>query len=1493
MEDGPGAIHEDAESGSADPAGSAQSLEPGGESAPGLVVGVGASAGGLEALSELLRNLPASTGMAFVLVQHLDPHHESILADLLGNYTRMPVMQVHVDVPVKPDHVYVIPPNATMVIANGILRVSQPVQDLSYQRRPIDVFLVSLAQNMHNRAIGVILSGAASDGTVGLKAIKAEGGITFAQDDTAKFDGMPRSAIAAGVVDFVLAPQRIAQELAAIACLPISRPTPERLFDDSAAMDEILEMVRRRSGVDFRLYRQATINRRLTRRMAVQKTETLADYRDLLRVNSGETDALFDDLLIKVTEFFRDAPVFEALQAKVFPALAKDCPGNEPLRIWVPGCSTGEEIYSIAICLLEFLEAVGLSRSVQMFGTDASERVIERARSGLYDDTAISIISPERLRRFFTRIDSGYQVNRNVREMCVFSRHVLGVDPPLSRMDLISCRNLLIYFAAALQHRVIDTLAYAIRPAGYLLVGRSENTGRLSEFFDPLDDEHRIYARRPNVEARALSLIGDLAGRPEAKVVLPAKTASDIPGKGAVHSFVDRMLLSHYGPSGIVVDKHLRIIEFRGNMSPYLHIREGGAKLDLLDWVREDLAAHLRAAIAEAHHQNSTIRLDEIQVRRDRAFHFVRITVIPVSVPPVDHYSVILFEDLSDSTERAGQLASLPAGTQATASDLDTPERHIAHLERELSSTREYLQSTIEELRSTNEEAQSANEELQSNNEELQTTKEELQASNEELATMNAEIQGRNVQLASVNDDLLNLLGSIDTPIVMVGNDLCIRRFTPAAQRLFRLRPIDISRQVSDFKPRINVPNLDEILKDVLATLRTHEQEVEDFEGRSYLMRIRPYRTGDNRIDGAVLNLTDITDLKRGTDEIRRARDYASAIVDTVREPLLVLDERLAVRSANRSFYEFFRSSLQQVEGRGVYEIVDRQLDLPPVRELLGRLLGGESHLRDVEIEHDFQPAGFHTLLVNARRLTADGLILIAFDDITERKQAAEARYRLLFESACDGIVIVDVGSGEVLDINPYAEQIFGYRRQELVGRRLWEIEAAQDTLGLRAAIEQTRDQQTARFSDVNFKTKGGRVILTEVIGSAYQEGDRSTIQLNIRDQTELRKFARDLQESQRLESLGLLAGGVAHDFNNLLAGIIVNADLAYDQMPVADELRTHLRAIIRASEQAAKLTQQLMAYAGKGRFIAEHIHLSELIRDILPLIQTSIPKTVTVRLALAPDLPLILADVGQMQQLVMNLIINAGEAIGDTDPGIVEVRTGDRELTAVEIHEHFTSEALTPGRYVWLEVKDTGSGMDEATKARIFDPFFTTKFTGRGLGLAAVSGILRALRGAIRVYSTLGHGTTFYALLPAVELAVSPKQAKRRPRPRCGSGTILVIDDEEVIRQATRAALERSGFVVLLAENGQAGVDLFRREAGRISLVILDLTMPVMGGEEAFDLLRAIQPKVPILLASGYDEANTLMRTAGKDFAGFLQKPFDVSRLTEAVASALGLKEE
>ncbi len=1150
--------------------------------------------------------------MTFVLVQHLDPHHESMLAQLLGNWTSMPVIQVQGEVPVRPDHVYVIPPNSTMLIADRTLRLNPLTEEQSHRRRPIDAFFLSLAASARSRAIGVVLSGAASDGTLGLKAIKAEGGTTFAQDSTAKFDAMPQSAIAAGIVDFILSPARIAQELATMARHPLTNPIPGLLPEDGSAVETILGVLRESTGVDFSLYRSTTIQRRLARRMVMLGVGTLKDYVGLLQRDTEEVNALFDDLLIKVTGFFRDTAVFDALKQTAFPSLLKDRAQGEPLRVWVPGCSTGEEVYSIAISLLEYLDAEGLSLSVQMFGTDASERVIDKARSGLYDESIESGLSPERLKRFFTRSDAGYRINRNVREQCVFSRHNLGADPPLSHMDLVSCRNLLIYFAPVLQQRVINTLAYALRPAGCLLVGTSENSSRLADLFDPLDDENRLYCRKPNLGLRALQSIMNFAGRPEAGALPRSKSAAS--PQDAVHSFVDHMLLSRYGPSGLLIDKNFRIIEVRGDVREYLNVDAGHANLDLFEAVRQDLATHLRAAVTEAHQRNTTVRLDEIEVRQDRAFHFVRITVIPVSIESRDPYSVILFEDLADSAERALKLsAARLTSKEPRPSPPDGSDRHIEHLERELASSREYLQSIIEELRSSNEEAQSTNEELQSSNEELQTTKEELQASNEELGTLNAELKSRNVQLGQLNDDLENLVSSIRTAILIVGHDLRIRRFTPEAGRVLHLNASDVGRHISDIVPRALIPGLLEILRGVLRNMQVHEQEVQDFEGQAYLMSAQPYRTADKNIDGAILTLTDVSHIKRGMEEVRRARDYATAVVDSVREPLLIMDDSLAVRSANQAFHQFFHTTSEQIEARNLFEIAGSQLDLPSVRQLLGPLLAGGPQLRDIEFERNFQFAGPRTLMLNARRISGVGAgsILLAFEDITERKRAAEARYRRLFESASDGILIIDASSWTILDINPAIERLLGYNRQELVGQKLWEAEPARETPGVRSALEQIRDQNVVRFEEIGFRTKDGRLIQTEFIGNVYSEADRLAIQLNIRDLTERRTFERELQQTQKLESLGLLAGGIAHDFNNLLTGILGNASLLYSDLPDGNPFRTRLRNIISASERAADLTRQLLAYAGKGRFVIQPISLSSLISEILVLLQSSIPRSV------------------------------------------------------------------------------------------------------------------------------------------------------------------------------------------------------------------------------------------------------------------------------------------
>jgi two-component system CheB/CheR fusion protein len=820
------------------------------------------------------------------------------------------------------------------------------------------------------------------------------------------------------------------------------------------------------------------------------------------------------------------------------------------------------------------------------------------------------------------------------------------------------------------------------------------------------------------------------------------------------------------------------------------------------------------------------------------------------------------------------------------------PDAENAHLRQELRTTRNYLQSVIEELRSTNEEAQSANEELQSTNEEMQTSKEELQSSNEELNTINAEMQSRNSDLARLNDDLINLLGSMNMPIVMTGGDMRIRRFTPMAEKVLRLISTDIGRPIADLKPRINVPNLEEILQQVLDSLQPHEQEVQDQDGRLYLMRVRPYRTADNRIDGAVLQLLDVSDLKRSMAEVKHARDYAEAIVNTVRQPLMVLDENLVIQDANRAFYDALDLTRQMAHGQSIYEVSRGRFDLPAVRAVLAQLDGGSAQSSDVEIQHRPEHGETRILSLNARHLRMPGqkhLILMAFEDITERKRAAEARYRRLFESARDGIVLVDAANGEIMDLNPFTERLLGYPRQELIGRKLWDSAPMRNVPRVRASFEQIRDKGVMRFDELVLRTRGGQDLQTEVIANVYSEGDRRAMQFNIRDVSERKKFERELQETQKLESLGLLAGGIAHDFNNLLTGIIGSASLAYSETPLDQPIRMRLREIVRAGERAAFLTRQMLAYAGKGRFVIEKIDLGDLVSEISTLVTTSIPKSVEVKLDLAPDLPWIEADAAQIQQVVMNLVINGAEAIGENTAGKVEVRTSRREMNAREATEFFGPEQTSPGAYVQLEVSDTGSGMDEATKARIFDPFFTTKFTGRGLGLAAVQGIVKGHGGAIRVYSTPGHGTSFLILLPAARRKAAPAQPEKPGAISIPPGTVaLVIDDEETIRALATNVLSRKGVRVLAAGNGKEGVEMFQEHNRIVSVVVLDLVMPVMGGEAVLPLLREINPQVPVILSSGFNESEATRRFAGFKPARFLQKPFTADRLVEAIAATV-----
>ena len=940
------------------------------------VVGIGASAGGLEAFTELLSHLRDDTGLAFVLVQHLDPNSPSHLPVLLGRACKMSVVEVKDGIRAEANHVYVIPPRCNLGISDGVLHTTP--RPGSGRNLPIDIFLNALAADRGSKAFGVVLSGTASDGTLGLKAIKDAGGATFAQErQTAKFEGMPGSAIAAGVVDFELSPAAIARQLAAIACGSDVPREPEEAAEQGAEVDlkKIFRLLRSATGVDFTNYKHSTLHRRIKRRMVLRGFATFGEYMAELERNHQEANELCEDCFITVTAFFREPAVLEQLKKIVFPALVEDRRIADPIRIWVPGCSTGEEAYSIAICMVEFLEEAQLNLPFEVFATDISGAAVERARAGRYTEAALAHVSPQRLARFFTRTERGYQIARIIRDACVFARQDVSQDPPFSKLDLFSFCIVLIYLSSALQRKVLSIMRYALKPTGFLVLGPSESIGVLSEAFHQVDSLNKIYCLKPasGIASPPLSL-GRLQGR-------SGQRARVAEGGGAgldVQREADRLVLAEHGPPGAVIDVNLNIVQVRGHTAPYLELSPGEPSQNLLKMVREGLIPGLGKAIKTARQRHDAAREDGFRIGDNGELIEVAIKVVPFrrSADSSERYFLILFED----TGREGG----PRAKHKPA----TAEGGSARLRRELAATKEYLQSIVEDKATTLEELKAANEEAQAGNEELETAQEELESANEELNTLNESLKFSNSELNEVNRDLSNLLESISIPLVMVGRDLRIRRFTRAMEPLLNLIASDVGRSITDLQPQMELPDLRRLLLDAMEGGSRKPRDIRDPHGRWYSLRILPSVGRDGKPDGAVLMFIDIDAAKRGLD-------FAEAIVETVREPLVILDQNLQVLKVNKSFYETFRATKADTENRLIYDLGNGQWNIPKLRELLENILPSHSTFRDFEVTHEFEHVGRKVMLLNAAEIFNPNAqartILLAIEDATDRKQAEAA----------------------------------------------------------------------------------------------------------------------------------------------------------------------------------------------------------------------------------------------------------------------------------------------------------------------------------------------------------------------------------------------------------------------------------------------------------------------------------------------------------------------
>jgi two-component system CheB/CheR fusion protein len=1262
------------------------SLESNGKACQFPIVGIGASAGGLNPIRKLLENLPTDTGMAFVVIQHLATGQESMLPEILSRATQMSVLQVKDGMKVEKNQVYVITPGTTMTLKNGFLRLVPKGVAL----KPINDFFISLASERKALSIGVVLSGTGNDGTEGLKVIKAEGGITFVQDpETAQYADMPRNAIVAETAYFVLSPENIVKEIVRIIKNPqLTRAetvAPE-LAKTETSLKKILSMLKTAFGVDFTHYKEATINRRLTRRMVINKIENDKDYVVFLRANTNELNALFDDLLIGVTSFFREAKTFEALKEKVFPEFIKNRSNNENIRVWVPGCSTGEEVYSLAITIQEFLEEKALANlRVQIFGTDANEKNIEKARLGLYPKAIEDHVSESRLKRFFSRQNGNYQITKLIREMCIFAKQDITNDPPFSNLDLIMCRNVLIYFDSLLHERVFPIFHYGLKENCFLILGESESIGKFSYLFEPVTTKGLIFKKK-RAQPQGPLYIERFASYSPAK-----KTSKQLEKPNFLVSLkeeVDSLLIAEYAPASLLVNNNLEILVFRGQVNPYLTHEPGTASLNVAKIVQKELRTDVQTIIYRARKENKSLK-ETIQFKHAGEQKTLTIKVNPIKTVDFDEpFFLVTFQEESSPRKLSHQ--------EVESKSASAEYKQVQELKEDLESTKQSLQTIIEvqeatneELRSTMEEAQSSNEELQSTNEELETAKEELQSSNEELQTLNEELKNRNLALGRLNDDLANFQANMDVPVVIVDNDLKIRRFTESALEFLRLSPSDVGRLITGIKLAVHIENLEQTISDVITKLRVVTQEIEFAENHWCEMRVRPYLTAEKKIDGAVLSFINVTEQKKTEQAISNAlkksqrseseifallkasravlqnkefKDSARAIFDACKDLIGATAGYVALLSDDRK-----ENLVLFLDAGGLPCTVDPSLPMP-IRGLRGEVYTSGKVVFENDFPHSewqkFSPKG-HVDLKN---------VLFA---------------PLRVENSVVGVIGL-------------ANKTGGFTKRDA------EMAAA---FGELASVALVNSQIMATLEE---KEKELRM---------YSQHLEALVE----------ERTRQLKDSERLATIGATAGMVGHDIRNPLQAItsdvyLVKTELASTPESVEKKNALEsLREIEKNTDYINKIVQDLQDFAKPLTPLVEESDL-KLIIDAL-LTKNDLPDNVKVNVNVEPAAMKFVADSTFINRIMYNLVNNA-----------VQAMPNGGKLT---IH------AYKEARDVVITVKDTGVGIPEQVKGKLFTPMFTTKAKGQGFGLAVIKRMTEALDGTVTFESQEGKGTTFTVRFP------------------------------------------------------------------------------------------------------------------------------------------------
>lgn len=946
-----------------------------------LIVGMGASAGGLEAFKEFFANMPQDPGMAFVLVQHLDPTHKSLMVDLLKKHTEMPVSEVKDRTAVKPNHIYIIPPNKDMAIYNGSLRLMTPIAARGF-RKPIDYFFRSLAQDQTERAVGIILSGTGTEGTLSLKDIKGHGGLSIVQDpETAKYDGMPRSAVAAGAEDFVLPIKEMPKMLLKYGKNRKLKPEEKQTKIEAAndLLDKVFILLRNETGCNFGDYKSSTVIRRIDKRMALNQIDKLENYLKYLQKNRDEVIKLFRELLIGVTSFFRDKEAYDALQKSIIPEILNKKMDGDTIRIWVPGCSTGEEAYSLVILFDEAIRKQSKKLKVQLFATDLDGNAINLARQGVYPETIATDVNEERLSRYFQSYSTTFRIKKEIRDQIIFAEHNLVKDPPFSKQDLISCRNLLIYLNLAAQKRVFTIFDYALKPGGILFLGSSESLGEFANHFDIIDRKHKIF-RHKNIVLAKMPNIGELFREPT-NIKTENPSLLKIQAKENLAGITERLLLANYAPACAIINNEGDAIYFSGNTGKYLQPSPGEAKLNVIDMAREGLKTDLRTLILKTGKSKKTEVRKGITVKTNGSFQTIDLRIRPLKPSGViEGFFMVTFEDVQ-------KVKNIPSKVKQTTAE-ETSELHA--LEQELTATKEYLRSTIEELevsneelKSSNEELQSSNEELQSTNEELETSKEELQSVNEEIVTVNTELTSKIDELAQAYDDMNNLLSSTEIGTIFLDSDLKIKRFTPPMTKIINLIESDVGRPVEHLSSNLIFDGFVKEVKKVLNKLRPFNTSVKSSDGTWYKMQIMPYRTSENVIEGVVITFVDITHEKQLAEELKEAKENYEHLLEMSKTIVYTQDKDLKYTSIANIQSDFQFSAMVgkkdvdffSKEDTEKLEKIKKQVlkQGKPIRENIALKIGHTQHFYDLMVRPvytDEKVEGIACILIDITELS-------------------------------------------------------------------------------------------------------------------------------------------------------------------------------------------------------------------------------------------------------------------------------------------------------------------------------------------------------------------------------------------------------------------------------------------------------------------------------------------------------------------------------------------